>query len=113
MRRISDVTKGHYYYARIDTDLEQVFLDFESNLNFVDANNDGIDDYTAYLMCCGDITTHSGNKLFDGIDYNEFQNDTDGDWDNDGLKNGEEIVLYEENGIQYIKLLSDPHDIRY
>ena len=108
LRRISDVTKGHYYYARIDTDLEQVFLDFESNLNFVDANNDGIDDYTAYLMCCGDITTHSGNKLFDGIDYNEFQNDTDGDWDNDGLKNGEEIVLYEENGIQYIKLLSDP-----
>ena len=106
LRRISDATNGKYYYARVNTDLQEVFLDFEDDLKYTDTNNDKLDDYYAYLMCMGEMKTVTGLDVLTGIDYDEFQQNDD--WDGDGILNGDEISVVIYNDKPYIQFKSDP-----
>lgn len=106
LTRIAETTGGKYYYAKEDTDLNEVFLDFENNIKGKDDNNDGIADYYTYLMCTGDITTITGTRIFYEEDYEEIQSNSD--FDEDGLKNGEEVSIYYMNGKPYAKVATSP-----
>ncbi|MBQ7155732.1 MAG: VWA domain-containing protein [Synergistaceae bacterium] len=108
-------TGGQYYRASagfsVDdaVSLDQVFADIEGEtIDLVtDSNNDGISDYYTELMNAGELTV-DGNPLFCGV-TDIFGTDTD-DWDEDGLKNGEEIEIRVNafNGQPYILMKSNP-----
>ncbi len=55
----------------------------------IDSNNDGITDYVTKLMCDGVIRSGTGTKIFGDKTYEEIQSNND--FDNDGVVNGEEI----------------------
>ena len=78
-----------------------------------DVNDDGLDDELTKLICQGEITTYTGTTVFYqkntiawGGSYSEIMENSD--WDNDGLRNGEEIEIYYKNGRYYIKMISHP-----
>ena len=102
LRKIASETGGNYYYAEIGDELLKVaeeYIDLTT-----DSNNDGIVDYYTELMKYGKLFV-PGYPL--GIDLNEHGDDYDGD----GLKNGEEIIISEnpnEPGKPYVSLKSNP-----
>lgn len=62
------------------------------------------------MLCENTISYATGAKnCFVGLSYYDINNDTDGDYDNDGLKNGEEMkVAILSDGKVYVKMTSDP-----
>lgn len=68
-----------------------------------DFNKDGISDLMTKRLCDGDILTEDGKKVFGNATYLEVQSSDD--FDSDGLKNGEEIIIKDD---KYAVLLSDP-----
>lgn len=110
LRRIANATaedhNGSYYYAAIDTQLNEVYLKFERDVIYKDENDDGIDDYYAYLLCMGEITTYDGVPILAGIDYDKFQSNND--WDGDKLLNGEEISIFFMGNKPFVNVNSDP-----
>ena len=110
LRRIANGTvkdhNGSYYYAAIDTELSEVYLNFEHDVIFTDENDDKIDDYYAYLLCRGEITTYDGVPILAGVDYDKFQSNND--WDEDRLLNGEEISIFFMGNKPYVSIQSDP-----
>jgi len=71
-----------------------------------DSNKDGISDYYTQLLCDGKLTTGTGVPIFAGYRFEDIQ--ASDDYDNDGLKNGEEIVVTEGKGKTYLKIKSSP-----
>ena len=113
LTEIAEGTGGKYYFASIAEDLPNIYEDvsFETVDYTTDSNNDGISDYYTQLIYDGKLRPSNGSSAFKHIDFNY---DKDGnlsdDYDGDGLKNGEELVVYynESTGRVYLTMLSDP-----
>ena len=117
LRQLADETGGKYYHATTGTatediiDLEEVFKDISSETVdlTVDSNNDGIPDYYNDLIFNGELPLSNASASYVGIDFNY---DKDGnisdDYDGDGLKNGQELIITQDGDNVYIKLYSDP-----
>lgn len=71
-----------------------------------DSNNDGISDNLTELIVAGKITTKTGINPFKNIGYDSLNKNAD--YDKDGLKNGEEIIVRYDNGYYYLDMISDP-----
>ena len=115
LQNIANQTKGKYYYASANSTaedilkLEEVFDKIQSEtIDYSkDSNSDGISDYYTKLLCEGRIRSGAGVPLFEGKTYEEVQK-AGADFDNDGLKNGEEVKIYQNNGKIYAKVFSSP-----
>ena len=46
-----------YFYARTSSDLSEIFIDFEDEIDY-DKNNDGLNDELTKLICKGEFTTY-------------------------------------------------------
>ena len=108
-------TGGQYYRAAAGMSvgdalsLDVVFGEIESNTvdMVTDSNNDGISDYYTELLNSGQLRVN-GSALLCGV-TDIFGTETD-DWDEDGLKNGEEIEIRtnSSNGQPYVVMKSNP-----
>lgn len=115
LRSIADATGGKYYYASTSVDLEDIYLEFGKDIETNDVNKDGLDDYYEYMMCQGILKTRTGTTVFADVDYNTLMSNSD--YDEDLLKNGEEIEIKYYGEKPYVVIHSDPtiknsdHDI--
>lgn len=104
---------GLYYHATVADDLVGNFKEIENNLNIInpykDSNSDGITDAQTKAFCNGTLTSANGKNPFEGYTYKQIQDDKDGDLDNDGIKNGDELVInkYTTKSSE-IKIISSP-----
>ncbi|MBQ7593501.1 MAG: VWA domain-containing protein [Synergistaceae bacterium] len=114
LRNIASSTGGAYYKASTGTsseevlNLEEVYKKIEDEAidMTTDSNNDGITDYYTKLLDNGELTIN-GVALFNGV-LSMYSPDND-DWDEDGLKNGEELVISSDAyGNIYIDMKSNP-----
>lgn len=119
LKKIADGTNGKYYHATtedFDTDnilnLDDVFEEIESNTIDLttDTNGDGIPDYYNKLICDGSLPLSTGIlSRFIGYDFTYDENGVlSDDYDGDGLKNGEELVIMQSGDKVFIKMISDP-----
>lgn len=108
LTRVAEKTEGKFYYATEADELYNIFdlLQGETIDYLTDTNNDGISDYFTKLLCEGKLLTGVGRTLFKGIDYKKIQ--ANDDYDGDGLKNGEEIIVAVSGDKVYVSLNSDP-----
>lgn len=108
LQYIAEACGGKYYYATSVSDLEECYEDIEDEVvaDITDSNGDGISDYYTEKICNGELTTATGYNPFNGISYETIQKNAD--FDNDGLKNGEEIVVCSGSYGAYIRMKSDP-----
>lgn len=112
LKKLAEETGGAYYHAHSSDDFETIFNDTaHATMDFTsDSNGDGITDYYTEQIMNGKILLSNGSRLLQGIDlnYNENFNLSD-DWDNDGLKNIQEIQLMTApNGTLYLNMISNP-----
>ena len=117
LRNIAQKTNGKYYHATTDTtsddmqDLTDVFDDIqEETVDLVtDTNSDGIPDYYNDLIYSGKLTLSNGSYEFMGVNFNY---DKDGqpsdDYDCDGVKNGEELIINQNGNKVFVTMKSDP-----
>ena len=119
LQDLADGTGGKYYRATTDINMEDPKLDevFEKIENetmelTIDSNSDGIPDFYNKMIKDGTLRLSNGSACFAGYDFNY---DKDGnpsdDYDGDGLKNGEEILLmdgFAEGLGTYLYMASDP-----
>ena len=75
-----------------------------------DSNHDGISDYYTKLICNGQLTTDYGTNPFKNISYSEIQS-RKGDFDGDGLKNGDEIEIVKSKDSYFVIQHSSPVNI--
>ena len=111
LQYIADFASGKYYHASAAEELESIYDDIYSETAdlVTDSNNDGICDYYTELLCQGKLVAGNGIDYFNGISYEDIQADIDGDYDNDGLLNGEEVIIsLRGDGKVYVKVISDP-----
>lgn len=116
LTNIAASTDGKYYFASnvdIDDDSDEnlmgIFNDIENNTidRELDSNNDGISNYYTKLLCEGKIVLGTGKaNPFSGISYELVQ--ANDDYDGDGLKNGEEIIVTSNDTYVYVKMKSNP-----
>jgi len=83
------INRNEYYKMFMEED--DIAYDRQNIEYTKDDNDDGIWDDYMKLICEGKIKTLSGKKVFSGVSYEEIQKSKD--FDNDGLKNGEEIKI--------------------
>jgi len=105
LREIADGTDGKYYFASLATDLNGIYdeVSFETIDYGVDSNYDGISDYYASLIFDGKLVLSNGSTKFAGIDFS-----INDDYDGDGIKNGDELIVVELGDIVYMEMKSDP-----
>lgn len=119
LAKIANQTGGKYYRASAvdledfsDNSLMDAFYDIGITTidRETDSNSDGISDYYSKLICDGRLVTGTGIPMFDGYSFEQIQADMNGDIDQDGLKNGEEIVIkYDEKTKKtYLYVVSSP-----
>lgn len=105
---IAEGTDGKYYFASAAEDLGDIFVEIggETIDYSTDSSNDGISDgicdYYNNLIFNGTLVTGSGIS-FAGVDFR-----TNSDYDGDGLLNGEELEIVQNNNKVYMKMKSDP-----
>ncbi|MBR1657694.1 MAG: VWA domain-containing protein [Synergistaceae bacterium] len=110
LKRIASGTGGAYYAATSTgtgdmLDLEEVYkkIEKEAEAMRTDSNNNGISDYYTDMLNDGRLTV-DGIALFAGL-----INNISDDWDNDGLKNNEEIIVsVDAYGTPYVHMMSNP-----
>lgn len=112
LKGIADGTGGKYYFASSADTLLDIYdeVSVETIDYSTDSNGDGISDYFTKLLCDGTLKLGTGmNTPFYGLDYDTVQN-AGADYDNDGLTNGEELVVKYVEALNqvYIWLRSDP-----
>ena len=113
LTKIAEGTGGKYYFASTAEDVPNIYEDvsFETVDYTTDTNGDGISDYYTQLICEGKLRPSNGSSAFKNIDFNYGKDGSlSDDYDGDGLKNGEELVVYynESTGRVYLTMLSDP-----
>ena len=88
-------------YILLDKTKYDAFLTAQYEIDIsddgTDSNSDGISDVVTKLMCDGLIRTGTGALIFEDHSYEEVQ--ANDDFDGDGLKNGEEVLLSENHAI--------------
>ena len=117
LKKISSQTGGNYYHATTGVslndvmNLDDVFKDIEaSTIDLtVDTNYDGIPDYYNELIKQGILVLSNGSDQFSGIDFSVDKdgNESD-DYDGDGIKNGDELIVVQLGDIVYMEMKSDP-----
>ncbi len=117
LTKVATGTGGKYYHATTSSgssdliDLDKVFKEIESETIDLktDTNNDGIPDYYNDLIFRGELVLSNGSNEFEGRDFNyDINGNLSDDFDGDGLKNGQELILVEKDGKVYLKMYSDP-----
>lgn len=110
LTEIAEGTGGKYYFASSASELSGIYdeLANETVDYSTDSNNDGISDYFTRLLCDGTLRLGSGKESpFSGISYEEIQSNND--YDNDGILNGDELSVIYWKGIGvYVTMISDP-----
>lgn len=104
MNNITDF--GNYFVNEDDVNIftdNLIVIDLDDK---TDSNKDGISDAYTKAIVGGAITTETGINPFEGYSYNQIQKNAD--FDDDSLKNGEEIKVKEKDGKFYIEILSNP-----
>ncbi len=113
LEKIAENTGGMSSYLGALDDEQYLFVLIGSILlakaNIIDSNNDGLSDYYTQLLYEGKMPLSNGSLEFTGIDLNYGP---DGslcdDFDGDGLKNGQELIIKEtSNGVCAV-MNSDP-----
>lgn len=111
LTKIANNTGGSYYHASSSSEIINVFDDLQSSTVDIttDTNNDGISDYYTQLLYEGKIALSNGSLEFRGIDLNYDNNgNLCDDFDGDGLKNGQELIVKETSNGVCIVMNSDP-----
>lgn len=108
LKAIADGTGGKYYFASTADALSGIYKDvsFETVDYTTDTNNDGISDYYTKLLNDGDLVLSTG--CYDLVGVIETYGKNCDDWDGDGLKNGDELKIVQQDGKVYLKMLSSP-----
>ena len=108
LKAIADGTGGKYYFASTADALSGIYKDvsFETVDYTTDSNNDGISDYYTKLLNDGDLVLSTGSCDLVGVI--ETYGEACDDWDGDGLKNGDELKIVQQDGKVYLKMLSSP-----
>ena len=108
LKAIADGTGGKYYFASTADALSGIYKDvsFETVDYTTDTNNDGISDYYTKLLNDGDLVLSTGSCDLVGV-IETYGKNCD-DWDGDGLKNGDELKIVQQDGKVYLKMLSSP-----
>ncbi len=109
LNKIAAKGNGKYYFAEKDLDLISGFDSLrQETIDYVtDSNNDGICDYYTNLIDSGKLLPSNGS--YDYVGVIDKYGTTNGDWDGDGLLNGEEIeIATSSKGYTYIKIKSNP-----
>lgn len=105
--RIAKKTDGQYYGVKQSSKLGDTLIEFEKEISVdKDKNNDRIEDYYEYLMGNGELLTTTNQELCYGL-YDSLMERGD-DYDDDGLKNGDEIQIVSINGELKVKVLTHP-----
>jgi len=109
LKKVAKNTGGKYYYASEASELISIFEQTErETIDYItDTNNDGISDYYTRIMCEGEQFINGAYNPFYGYSFEEIQNGTE-DYDGDGLKNGEEIVITTGHDRVYVQMISNP-----
>lgn len=116
LTRVAESTRGKFHYASIEdvgddegSSLKDAFEEIErETVDYsADSNEDGISDYYTRLICDGILRTGTGINPFAGLTYEEVQAKMH-DYDGDGVLNGDEIKVTEENDRVYLKYYSSP-----
>lgn len=116
LKRIAKGTNGNYYLASVGEDAENnselvaIYDEIESVTidRHLDSNNDGISDYYTRLICDGKLGTGTGvRNLFGEATYEEIQ--ANADFDGDGLTNGQELQIIENDRGVFVKVVSLPY----
>ena len=71
-----------------------------------DTNKDGLSDAITQLIIAGKITTETGVNPLEG--YTLEQINKNDDYDKDGIKNSDEIILKYDRGYYYLEMKSSP-----
>lgn len=111
LEMVANETGGKYYYAEAAEDLITIFKDAENEtIDYTtDSNDDGISDYYTKILCEGDVYINGIYNPFSGLKYEAVQ--ANSDYDNDGLINGDEFKVANENESSVtFKISSDPTD---
>lgn len=108
LKAIAEGTGGKYYFASTADALSGIYKDvsFETVDYTTDSNNDGISDYYTKLLNDGALVLSTGSCDLVGV-IETYGKDCD-DWDGDGLKNGDELKIVQQDGKVYLKMLSSP-----
>ncbi|MBP3666074.1 MAG: VWA domain-containing protein [Clostridia bacterium] len=124
LKGMANGTGGKYYFASEADDLIEIYdKAIEETIDYsTDSNDDGISDYYTKLLCEGKLLNGAGQICFmnfvDDTLKQQYPNMTDAeimyaviqqndDYDRDGLKNGEEIVVKNMGNRVYIQGLSN------
>lgn len=114
LAELAEATGGQYYPIKTTTSVPATFGDTIEILDAItpttkDSNNDGLDDYVTKLILDGKIVLSNGSRELWGVDFSlDFLDKPSADWDNDGLKNGEELQIRVKDGKAYLVLASHP-----
>ena len=115
LTRVAESTGGKYYYASVVSELKEKveevkeeIIDYNS-----DSNDDGITDYHTKLIMEGKLLLKNSSDELKGIDFNYDKGGEVGgiisdDWDEDGIKNGDEIKVVSLGAWTYIEMKSHP-----
>ncbi|MBE6753581.1 MAG: VWA domain-containing protein [Ruminococcaceae bacterium] len=115
LTQVANNTGGAYYSATVTSGITDAFTEIKGNTVDIttDSNGDSISDYFTEKLCDGSLRLGTGKTnpfKTAGISYEAVQADLDGDFDNDGLLNGQELIVkYDEStGRVYVWMMSDP-----
>ena len=102
LTNFAEATGGKYYHATVAEELEDYFIEIKGEtIDYTtDSNNDGLSDYYTQLIFEGKIPMADHLK---GVDFSGSA-----DYDEDGLNNGEEIEVINQNNRIYLVMHSDP-----
>ncbi len=117
LTRVAEGTGGKYYHATAGVslddlaNLDDVYGEIEAETVDLttDSNGDAIPDYYNELIKQGILVLSNGSTAFVGKDFNFDANGNPGyDYDGDGIKNGEELVIVQEGNVVYMQMKSNP-----
>lgn len=116
LKRVAAGTGGNYYLATVGEDAEvneelvEIYEELESVTidRHLDSNNDGISDYYTKLICEGKLKSATGIEfLFGTALYEDIQ--LSDDYDADGIRNGDELEVFETDMGVFVKIHSYPY----
>lgn len=111
LKDIANGTGGKYYFASVANQLGGIYdeISVETVDYTTDSNNDGITDYYTNLIKEGTLVLSTGSSALSGIDLNyDADGNLSNDWDKDGLRNDQEIMIVTNGDRTYIYMKSNP-----
>lgn len=109
LQEMAERTGGDYYQYAPGFDTNHCYQETQpdSSGDDTDKNKDGLNDALERKICDGEMTTITGTTIFSPDSYDKLMESDD--YDGDGLKNGEEIEIYQYRKATYFRLKSLPY----